>query len=531
MGTATVYGIQLGEPNRIVSVEYTEAEIQCIMSWSNFLEDSNNPSSYVGTVGNIDNLILQMEFNFDQGTFTGSLSGSTELESGSIKSQHRFQGDISGGIEQAHWRSYDWFWEFEGEASLTLTYHLEHQCYSEEKGSFWDTREETIQVTANVAGSTFGGEGGIGNLNVQWNDMGGYNQGPRRFDLKGRNILENGGTDLPAEIPDPIDFNASLILPDSVNLASQYAIFRFEPNGRDVDMIDKVVWHFYHWDPEQDKYRWFTSFETQGTGNLEIEASVREEWKKLAETFGESLGDSKELWMKLEAWFYASEGRDLISPLSIEFSYEATTSPTSSDPQVNVPSSNDPESDGLPFNIPDISSAIPSGTLVTLIQGVAAAGAGLGAASVMGRLFGGSSQSSIAGENTSDLIISNEKLNEIPENPEWSQDTQTGQKEIIRTGKKDDRFRAARERRKRHWKIDGIAEHERLRQGLTHEQEYQEIMTERPTFMERYDRNLGGELIKVSRLGRQLEELTAEERAVYGNWMIKMQSWVSKPYS
>ena len=235
--------------------------------------------------------------------------------------------------------------------------------------------------------------------------------------------------------------------------------------------------------------------------------------------------------MKLEAWFYASEGRDLISPLSIEFSYEATTSPTSSDPQVNVPSSNDPESDGLPFNIPDISSAIPSGTLGTLIQGVAAAGAGLGAASVMGRLFGGSSQSSIAGENTSDLIISNEKLNEIPENPEWSQDTQTGQKEIIRTGKKDDRFRAARERRKRVWKIDGIAEHERLRQGLTHEQEYQEIMTERPTFMERYDRNLGGELIKVSRLGRQLEELTAEERAVYGNWMIKMQSWVSKPYS
>jgi hypothetical protein len=118
-----------------------------------------------------------MELNFDQKTFTGTLSGSVEVEGVGLKTQHSFQGDITGEINQEHWRSYEWFWEFEGKASLSLTYHLERLCYSEEKGSFWETREETIQVMANVSGSTFAGEEGLGNLNIQWRDNGGYNQG------------------------------------------------------------------------------------------------------------------------------------------------------------------------------------------------------------------------------------------------------------------------------------------------------------------------------------------------------------------
>jgi hypothetical protein len=264
-------------------------------------------------------------------------------------------------------------------------------------------------------------------------------------------------------------------------------------------MIDTVVWHFYHWDSEQDKYRWFTSFETQGTENLNVDATARGEWKELTETFGENLDQGKILWMKLEAWFYASEGRDLIKPLFSEFSYETTTSPASSDPQVNVPSSSDPGSGGLPVSIPEIPSVLPSGTTGTLIQGVAAAGAGLGAAAVIGRLFGGLSQPSSSGKNLSDL-------------------------------KKSDVFRTSRERRRINYRIDGEAEQDRVSRGLTHEQEYDEIMDERPVFMERYDRNIGGKIIKISGLGRQFEEITAEERTLYQTWQVKMKSYLRRRY-
>jgi hypothetical protein len=521
----TIY-VQQGEPDLVESVKYTEEEMQCIMSWSSFLEDCNNPTSYVSSVGDIDDLTLQMELNFDQKTFTGTLSGSKIVEGVGLKTQHSFQGDISGEINQENWRSTEWHWEFEGEAALSLSYHLERLCVSEEAGSFWETREETIQVTAIVTGSTFGGEEGFGNLNIQWRDTGGYNQGIRRFFLSEL----SGETGLEAEIPNPIDLNASLILPDSVNLATQSASFRFEPEGRDIDMIDTVVWHFYHWDSEQDKYRWFTSFETQGTENLNVDATARGEWKELTETFGENLDQGKILWMKLEAWFYASEGRDLIKPLSSEFSYETTTSPASSDPQVNVPSSSDPGSGGLPVSIPEIPSVLPSGTTGTLIQGVAAAGAGLGAAAVIGRLFGGLSQPSSSGKNLSDLIASSQKLNDVPENPEWHQETQLGQKEIIRTGKKSDVFRTSRERRRINYRIDGEAEQDRVSRGLTHEQEYDEIMDERPVFMERYDRNIGGKIIKISGLGRQFEEITAEERTLYQTWQVKMKSYLRRRY-
>jgi hypothetical protein len=173
---------------------------------------------------------------------------------------------------------------------------------------------------------------------------------------------------------------------------------------------------------------------------------------------------------------------------------------------------------------------IPSGIIGTLIQGLAAAGAGLGAAAVMSRLFGGLSQPSSTGDNTSDLIVSSQRLNEVPENPEWPKETQPGQKEIIRTGKKSDVFRAARERRRINYKMDGKAEQDRVSRGLTHQQEYDEIMGERPVFMERYDRNIGGKIIKISGLGRQFEEITAEERTLYKTWQIKMKSYLRRRY-
>ena len=236
------------KPIDLLVIDFSEENLKGNMWWNNFLEDAAREGRYLSAGGSIESLVVHLEFDFYSETITGSLSGSRSRASGLTRYDDSFSGGVSGWVRKKEFGGF-WFWKFTAEVPLTLDFKLEQQ-FTNETGTFWNVRIETIDVVANLTGNTYAGEDGIGFFQISWDDSGGYDQGSRGFSIICAEINERGACVLPGEFPKPIDIEITINGPETINKATSEAIFELVTSGKDIEMVECVEWYFYYYDED-----------------------------------------------------------------------------------------------------------------------------------------------------------------------------------------------------------------------------------------------------------------------------------------
>jgi len=302
---------------RVIVVTYTQEDLTGKIRWDSFLEDINEAGKYLDlSIGSFDEILLQMEMNFDTNIITGSISGSAEYDFWSQKNHLSFSGEFTGWIDKYNWNYNNWLWEFGSNFTLTLTCSKAQYYTNEQNEAQWNTREETIQVVAELTGDSFAGRGGIGMLNVKWEDPGTGSDDSRGFELSCKNKLSSGGCDLPADLPDVIDIDASITGPDIIRDSDLGVVFDIVTSGVDVELVKEVNWYFYYFDDiVWEDYRWFESFTYTDFSSVFINNEKLSEWASYVTEYGKTVDNEKRLPMQVyvelmagyDEWLYESE--------------------------------------------------------------------------------------------------------------------------------------------------------------------------------------------------------------------------------
>ncbi|MCK4824973.1 hypothetical protein KA005_54990, partial [bacterium] len=308
--------------DRIAIVDYTEEDLEGHMHWSNFLTDCDDSNKQYNLFGYFDDITFHMEMNFDKGTITGSCSGSFNYDSYSWKRDLSFSGEFTGILDKYNWNYKSWLWEFDSNFSLSLTFRYEQRCTNEANEVYWNTRQETISVTARLEGNTFAGRGGIGAFYLTWEDPGSGPEELRRFRLSCKNRLDSGGCDLPADIPEAIDITANLQGPQIVRNTDPEVRFELEVSGRDLDRVKEVNWYFSYFDDEVwADFRWFETFERTDASPLVIDGEKLTEWKWYVNTYGKPINGEKSLLLQIRVELKAGEDEWLYELAGYNFTY------------------------------------------------------------------------------------------------------------------------------------------------------------------------------------------------------------------
>ncbi|MHA2239145.1 MAG: hypothetical protein ACXAB2_12355 [Candidatus Hodarchaeales archaeon] len=295
----TFQSVEVSE-DRIAIVDYSEENLEGSMRWGNFLSNINNPDQRLHLFGYFDDVSFHMEMNFDKGTISGSLSGSMINDMWSMKNRLSFYGEFTGWLDKYHWNFDTWFWEFGSNFSLSLIFRMEQRHTNEENEVTWNSREETINVLAEFYGNSFAGRGGIGSFGVRWEDPGSGGADSRYFLLGGRNRLDSGGTDLPADLPEVIDIDAKIVGPENIRKTDSNITFDLDATGKDLDKVKEVNWYFWYYDEEAyDDFSYFEEFKRTNLSPLEIEKGTLTDWEWYVSNYGKTVNDEKRFLMQI----------------------------------------------------------------------------------------------------------------------------------------------------------------------------------------------------------------------------------------
>jgi hypothetical protein len=299
--------------DRIVRANLDEEHFRVDMWWRGFIpgcKEGDNPFSVGGN--SLDDVKLDLEFNFDTGIVTGTLAGGQTVEYGTSYEDLTFDGEITGHVEKANNPPW-WFWEYNGTIDLNLKFTARKRCTDvEKKETYWKERTETVPIKAEFSGSSWAGRDGIGSFNLAWEDEGGAGSYPKRsFRLSCDKRLPSGGCDTPVRIPVALDLNAKIKGPIEIDPDFFHAEFGLESSGADTGMIHNATWHFYYFDQDFGDYRWFQTIKRSDAEKLVLGLEEMAEWPELAGKFGRTTGDVSSLDMKVQAQLYDQQGREL----------------------------------------------------------------------------------------------------------------------------------------------------------------------------------------------------------------------------
>jgi hypothetical protein len=312
--------------DRVSVVEYTEDDLRVDMRWGSFLTDIEDEGKFYHLYGSLDDIAFQMQMNFDKGTISGSLSGSYVLDQFAWKRKLTFSGEFTGWLDKYNWNYNSWFWEFGSNFSITLTFKMEQRYLNDQNEEAWNSREETIVVTAELTGDSFAGRGGIGGLSVRWEDPGSGVDFSRYIKLSCKNRLSSGGCDLPAELPDVIDIDAEILGPETIRNTDNSATFSLESSGLDLDRVSEVNWYFWYYDEDFGDYWWFETFEKTDTSPIVIDKNKLDDWLWYVSQFGKSVNDEKHLIMQVLVELKSGENEWLLESEGHNFTYVVSQS-------------------------------------------------------------------------------------------------------------------------------------------------------------------------------------------------------------
>ena len=307
--------------DRVAIVDYTVENLEGSMFWGSFLTDYADAEKLYNLYGDIDELTFHMEMNFDKGTISGSLSGSMDYDQYSWKRRLSFRGEFTGWLDKYNWNYNSWLWEFGSNFSLSLTFGYEQRYTNEQSEVFWNSREETIEVIAELYGNSFAGRGGIGGFGVGWEDPGSGVEDQRLFRLGCRNRLSSGGCDLPTDLPEVIDIDAKIVGPENIRDTDSSVTFDIDASGRDLDRVSEVNWYFLYYNEDFGDFWWFKSFERTDLMPLEIDKGTLTDWIWYVTQYGRTVNDEKRLLMQVRVEFMAGEDEWLIETDDYNFTY------------------------------------------------------------------------------------------------------------------------------------------------------------------------------------------------------------------
>ena len=300
-----------------VVVDWTEDDMYrystyTVMYWNGFLKSAVHDDLWLNSYEEIQDIDLHLEFDFDTMEVTGYFSGSSESAiPGRYESKQVFNGEISGTINRAVW-GITWYWEWEGTSTISLQYILK-QPYSDATGPQLNTREETIQVTADFWGDNIG----YTTFDLLWKDEGGHEGGERKFSFS---FDEEEGL-VPPEWPNPVDINIDVTGPEYVSIDQKEATFEIEVSGSEVSSIQQVVWHFWYGD--EDYYYHINSAEKPEPTSLTVTGTFMEEWVLDFESYSETVNGTEQLQMMVEVILFADtdQNEQLVAPVQLEFTF------------------------------------------------------------------------------------------------------------------------------------------------------------------------------------------------------------------
>jgi len=290
----------------VVTVDWTEEAMNIgRMRWNKFLEDCVREGTFMDTFSSFLDVTLHLEFDFDDLVISGYLSGMSDNSSSRL---HSFQGEITGTIKKDFWRGWSWYWEWEGSANIAL--HFTHRQWCPEgEESHWNTRDETIQVTAILSGRGWPGNNSNSGVDLRWEDDGGLDGSARNFLLT--------FTEMRVQWPEPIDLKVEIDGPEEILVAADRAVFNVLASGIDSEKVEQIIWDFQYIDAGDAWY--LDDFETNKLESLTIEKESLDKWVWNLNEYGELANGEKTLQMKIKVRVYADleEEALLIEPFEI----------------------------------------------------------------------------------------------------------------------------------------------------------------------------------------------------------------------
>ena len=229
----------VGVGAEVVVVDWTEEDMYIgRMRWGSFLADYYREGTYLTTFSNLEDVNFHLEFDFDKEVVNGYFSASTEVTTSLVPYSHSAVGEISGVIRKVNWGGDLWYWEWEGTASVSLTF-LMKQRYVLEGNEYWNTREETIQVNADFSGTGWS-DYETTSAEINWQDHGGTDQALRSFTLS---FSTDQGLEY-VQLPKPIDLDVEIQAPSEVSTNDVNVVFNVVVSGEDVELVEQVLGRF-----------------------------------------------------------------------------------------------------------------------------------------------------------------------------------------------------------------------------------------------------------------------------------------------
>lgn len=298
-------------------IDLTQEHLKGNSWWNNFLEDANREGRYLRAGGEFVDLTLHLEFYFDSETLIGSIGGSRKDTTGLVRFEDSLTGSIKGWVRKKNWYGF-WGWEFSANVSLTLNFKLE-QKITNETGTYWEGRADTINVVADLIGDTYAGEDSIGVLQINWQDE------ERGLYVSCLEVNERGACVLPGEFPKPWDIEISIDGPDKVDSVTSEAVFELVTSGRDIEMVKHVQWYFYYYDGDYGDYWHFETIQKDDPSNLEVFKEKLDEWLNYVEQYGVIKEGVKTLDVKVEVLVFTEDMIQLLGPVEHFFEFSSST--------------------------------------------------------------------------------------------------------------------------------------------------------------------------------------------------------------
>ena len=308
-------GYTESQESKKLVIDLTQEHIKGNSWWNDFLEDINREGRYLRAGGEFDTLSANLEFDFDSETLTGSISGSRMGTPGLVRYEDSFIGSINGWVKRKDWSGF-WGWEFFANLSLDLNFKLE-QKITNETGTFWIGRFETIHVAAELNGNTYAGENSIGMFQINWQDS------IRGFYISCVEKNERGACVLPGIFPEAIDIELILTGPDTINNLTKEAVFNLELYGGDVSLVKHFDWHFFYFDDDYGDYWYFETIQTDFS-ILRVDREKLDTWFRYVEQYGDSLEGEKILDFKVQVQVYSEDRVKLLDPVEYFFQFSSS---------------------------------------------------------------------------------------------------------------------------------------------------------------------------------------------------------------
>jgi len=304
-----ILGVNAKEQDRVITINADENKLVTHLSLGGFTEGcwpGDYPKSVIIFADDVD---LVLEVNFDQETVTGTISGSGSdtKYSHSYEYHWDFTGTITGGITQAS-RAQHYYWTLQGQADIIINVNAKWTCHggiSEE--DYIKEASQTLHIIANLTADSYVKSNGFSYFSISWTDYNGLEQGTRSFRVTCGTLTEHGDCELTDELPDPINLKISLEGPESIDNGSPSAIFSLNHQGRDTDMVDKVLYCFYYknpdWtpgDPLRDEWQWFENYIKNDLTDLIVPKENITRWLSLVDQNGKTVDGVKQLDLRVD---------------------------------------------------------------------------------------------------------------------------------------------------------------------------------------------------------------------------------------